>query len=240
MVRVGTATLVVLDALVLTLGRPQWREIAAGVAAPHRWVDEIGADQAAADLSGAALWLVAAWFALALAISAASAAPGVLGEAAERVSRHLAPAAIRRLVTASAAGAAGAGILFAPANALAAPTPTTASAVPTPITASAVPAPASVPVGPVWPSDGGAGRGPVDPPAWPTNTTAVPVSRDVVVQPGDSLWVIAAHRLGAAATDSQIAAEWPRWYAANRATVGPDPSLIRPGELLRPPAPEGK
>jgi nucleoid-associated protein YgaU len=58
----------------------------------------------------------------------------------------------------------------------------------------------------------------------------------VRVQPGDSLWLIAAHRLGPAASDTQIAAEWPRWYAANRPVIGTDPSLIQPGDVLHAPA----
>ncbi|WP_425600034.1 hypothetical protein [Ornithinimicrobium sufpigmenti] len=33
-----------------------------------------------------------------------------------------------------------------------------------------------------------------------------------------------------------IAEEWPRWYAANRELIGPDPDLILPGQELRIPA----
>lgn len=54
----------------------------------------------------------------------------------------------------------------------------------------------------------------------------------VVVQSGDTLWSIAAEHLGEDAADAQIAAEWPRWYAANRATIGDDPSELRPGMVL--------
>lgn len=61
--------------------------------------------------------------------------------------------------------------------------------------------------------------------------------QSVRVEPGDSLWLIAAHRLGPAASDAQIAAEWPRWYAANRPAIGTEPSLIQPGEVLHAPAP---
>jgi nucleoid-associated protein YgaU len=57
----------------------------------------------------------------------------------------------------------------------------------------------------------------------------------VVVHEGDSLWSIAARHLGPTTTDAQIAAEWPRWWAANRDVIGPDPSLIYPGQRLRPP-----
>ncbi len=61
----------------------------------------------------------------------------------------------------------------------------------------------------------------------------------VTVLPGDSLWRIAARDLGEA-SDAQIAAAWPRWYAANRAVIGPDPDLIHPGQVLtRPDAIEG-
>lgn len=60
------------------------------------------------------------------------------------------------------------------------------------------------------------------------------------VAPGESLWRIAAHRLGPDASDAAIAREWPRWYAANAATIGPDPHLIHPGqELLAPPKEAG-
>jgi nucleoid-associated protein YgaU len=54
----------------------------------------------------------------------------------------------------------------------------------------------------------------------------------VVVRSGDSLWVLAAHRLGATPTDDQIARAWPRWYAANQQVIGSDPNLLLPGTLL--------
>ncbi|WP_051466094.1 MULTISPECIES: LysM peptidoglycan-binding domain-containing protein [Pseudofrankia] len=60
-------------------------------------------------------------------------------------------------------------------------------------------------------------------------------SAEVVVHRGDSLWTIAARHLGPSATDAQIAAEWPRWWAANQDAIGPDPGLILPGQRLRPP-----
>lgn len=62
----------------------------------------------------------------------------------------------------------------------------------------------------------------------------------VVVRPGDSLWAIAARRLGGSASPATIAENWPRWYAANRALIGPDPDLIHPGQQLRPPADDGR
>jgi nucleoid-associated protein YgaU len=58
----------------------------------------------------------------------------------------------------------------------------------------------------------------------------------VTVRAGDSLWLIAARRLGPHPGAAQVVAEWPRWYAANRAAIGPDPDLIRPGQVLHAPA----
>ncbi|SOC52464.1 LysM domain-containing protein [Ornithinimicrobium cerasi] len=54
----------------------------------------------------------------------------------------------------------------------------------------------------------------------------------VVVHRGDTLWAIAARHLGEQATDQDVAEAWPRWYAANRAVIGDDPDLIRPGQQL--------
>jgi len=59
----------------------------------------------------------------------------------------------------------------------------------------------------------------------------------VTVRRGDTLWSIARRHLGAEATDVQVAHEWPRWHAANRAVVGDDPDRILPGQQLRPPDP---
>ncbi|MFV0461268.1 MAG: LysM peptidoglycan-binding domain-containing protein [Actinomycetales bacterium] len=58
---------------------------------------------------------------------------------------------------------------------------------------------------------------------------------EVVVVRGDTLWDIAARHLGPDPTPTRIAAEWPRWYTANADVIGPDPDLIRPGQVLRPP-----
>ncbi|KDA44603.1 LysM peptidoglycan-binding domain-containing protein [Frankia sp. BMG5.23] len=58
---------------------------------------------------------------------------------------------------------------------------------------------------------------------------------EIVVLRGDSLWSIAARHLGPNATQEQIAAEWPRWWAANSDLIGHDPNLIFPGQRLKPP-----
>lgn len=79
----------------------------------------------------------------------------------------------------------------------------------------------------------------------PTHATA-PVSASApedrrVVRPGDSLWRIAEAELlrhhDHEPTVAEVAAYWPRIHAANRALVGPDPDLVRPGVPLVLPAP---
>jgi hypothetical protein len=57
----------------------------------------------------------------------------------------------------------------------------------------------------------------------------------VLVRTGDTLWAIAARHLGPGATTARVAAEWPRWYATNRPTIGRDPDLILPGQRLATP-----
>lgn len=56
-----------------------------------------------------------------------------------------------------------------------------------------------------------------------------------LVGPGDSLWSITSELL-AHPTRRRVASAWPRLYAANRAVLGSDPDLIRPGTRLAVPA----
>jgi hypothetical protein len=58
----------------------------------------------------------------------------------------------------------------------------------------------------------------------------------LVVTAGDTLWSLAADRLGPDPTAGEIAAAWQRLYAANREVVGPDPSHIEPGQRIVVPA----
>ena len=58
----------------------------------------------------------------------------------------------------------------------------------------------------------------------------------VVVKSGDSLWSIVAGALGPYSSDVDVALNWPGWYRANRDTIGPDPNVILPGQILRAPA----
>lgn len=65
-----------------------------------------------------------------------------------------------------------------------------------------------------------------------------PPDPTVMVRPGDCLWSLAADDLGPGASATAVDARW-RWiYRLNRALIGPDPDLIRPGQLLElPPRP---
>ena len=86
----------------------------------------------------------------------------------------------------------------------------------------------------VSPAAGG-DRPPPDPAAASSEPAAEPVAPSaatVLVAPGDTLWGLAADRLGPDASDQQTAAAWPELYALNRDLIGPDPGLIEPGQRL--------
>ncbi len=74
----------------------------------------------------------------------------------------------------------------------------------------------------------------------PASETSSPGTSPVnyEVQPGDSLWSIAADALGPEATAADIGTAWPEWYAVNRDVIGPDPDLIHPGDQLSLPTEE--
>lgn len=135
--------------------------------------------------------------------------PGRLRRLAAHAARALRPGAARRLLSL----ALGLGL--------------------TPVATGAdLPAAAAEPVGSgtaglSGPASRPGSLGPVPP---RTARTAQPV---VVIVPGDTLWDIARRHLPAGASPADVAREWPRWYAANRAEIGPDPALIRPGTRLR-------
>jgi resuscitation-promoting factor RpfA len=78
-------------------------------------------------------------------------------------------------------------------------------------------------------------RQPRLPGAHPATAEDHPRPRVVTVAAGDTLWDIAGVQLGPDATVADIAAEWPRWFVANRQVIGDDPDLIYPGERLASP-----
>lgn len=60
---------------------------------------------------------------------------------------------------------------------------------------------------------------------------------EVVVADGDSLWSLAAARLGPGAVDADVTTYWHRIHALNRTSIGPDPDLLHPGQRLLLPLP---
>lgn len=222
--------LIGLDGAVLAAAVPEPGRLLEHLGQPSAWVSRVGADRAAAELAAAALWCVAAWTALGLIACIGAALPGAAGRIADRLARTLLPATLYRVV----AGAAGLGVLLAPAAAGAA---SVAHPVPAAARTSAPP--------PAWPSDA-----PLPAPSWPVTSTPAhrpapheqpaparpSPPRTVVVRAGDSLWSIAAEHLPSSAGRDRIAQAWPRWYRANRTVIGADPDLIRPGQVLHTPA----
>ncbi len=86
-------------------------------------------------------------------------------------------------------------------------------------------------------------------PGWVPQPVSLPLQRimggdarpaqEVVVRHGDTLWSIAARHLGQGASTGQIAEAWPRWYAANREPIGPDPDHLLVGLVLQAPSSAG-
>ncbi|MGY1786481.1 hypothetical protein [Geodermatophilus sp. SYSU D00698] len=187
-------------------------------------VDTAGPEALLLDAVAAAAWAVWAWGALGLALTALSALPGLAGAAAGVLLRRVVPASGRR----AAALALGVGLVTAPALT------GCATAGPVVVATAGAPAPLAVPD---WPAPAPAPAAPVPAPAvpdWP-----MPAPGEHVVLRGECLWTIAAAdlraRTGAEPPDSATAAAVGRWWAANAAVIGPDPDLLLPGQVLRPP-----
>lgn len=203
--------------------------------------------------SAAALGLLL-WVSLGLLASVVSALPSRIGVAAARVRDRVAPAAVRRgaglLLGVAIAGSLAPGA----AAAASAPTSVAVESVTEEITAAAAPRPVWS-VAPVTQPivEHVEGVEPAPSPEWtpapvrdqpPVSLTAQRTDAlertdaQVVVRRGDTLWDLAAAHLPPGATDTEIATEWQRWYAANRTVIGPDPDLILPGQVLTVPETE--
>lgn len=57
-------------------------------------------------------------------------------------------------------------------------------------------------------------------------------ARSVVVAPGDTLWALAADTLPRGASDADVAKAVRRVHVANLDTIGHDPDVITPGQVL--------
>lgn len=167
--------------------------------------------------TGVAWWLSAGL--LAAAVSAGLRAAGRSWAAGERFVAHHAPTLVRRGFALALGTGVGLAVAVGPAGAQAAVPPTDVGWTATDVAAAGPPA--APPIAPTSEVDAGAD-----------------IQRQVTVQPGDSLWRLAAQDLPTDASAAEIAAAWPEWYAANSDVVGADPDLLHPGQVLeRPPAP---
>lgn len=217
------------------------------------WRQRLAADPTQALALGAetVVWLLLAWLAVAVAVSAASALPGRAGTRAERVARRVSPLLVRRAV----AGLLGAGLALGVGVTAASAAPSVGSSGPAfPRVAAALALPAEdsgdgqlaldlpAPGEPIAPRSASAPSAPqapaplvAPPPSDGPGAAATPAS-EVVVAPGDCLWDLAARSLGPRASTTAITAEWPRWWHSNAGVIGADPDLIHPGQHLHPPA----
>ena len=253
-----TTAVAVLDAAVLLVLRraptAALRHLTSGAAwsgsRPGAMDAGTGVDGVAASFAAAGLWVVAAWVALGLVAVIGARLPGLAGRICGAASKALLPSLVRTAL----AGSAGLGVLCAAGTAGAVPSPGADSSARATKTVAALRHPAHLRT-----ADSGPGNKPVPAPAWPLTapaqgTTPVPTptwpatgvadshrvddpAGTTTVRPGDSLWLIAARRLGADRDTAHIAAAWPRWYVANRDVIGDDPNYIVPGQVLHPPAP---
>lgn len=191
-------------------------------------------------------WLLAAWLALTALLTGGSRLPGAVGGICSAVLPRVAPGAVRRAM----ALALGIGMAVSTGSttaAAASPAPRTASAQGVSLDwpgATPDQRPPDLQIAPAGRPAPAASAGELPKLDWPSSAaTAPPVvvhldtqAPPVVVQPGDTLWDLAAQALPAPADDAAIAAAWPSWWSANRQVIGEDPDLLRPGQQLRPPA----
>jgi len=213
-------------------------------------------------ISGLLAWSVVAlttWLAVIASLTVMAAAPGAIGRCSTHVASRLTPAAARRALSLALGASVGTVALPAPMAMATTITQESGSSpdsqVPTPGFHVTLPPPAQTEasrlVSPV--RDGlqsQPSRSAATAPGWlpdrptprakgqdtrllsPALRAQASVVDSVTVRRGETLWSIAARHLGPEATDAQVAAEWPRWYAANRRVIGDDPALIHPGQQL--------
>src|SRR3954465_4262719 len=137
----GTAASMGLIAVALSALTPGIGAMAAALADAQRTADRLGPDALVVAAAGLVAWVVWAWGALGLALTATSAVPGLLGAAPPRVLGVPLPAGARR----AAALALGLGV------GVAAPLLLPATAPGTPVASAAAP-PSAPAVGPAWPT----------------------------------------------------------------------------------------
>ena len=201
-------------------------------ALPHvlSWLQETPVDTVLITTTWVLGWAAVAWLTVIAFLAAASALPGGLGALSRSLLRLLAPRAVRRALELALGMSLAAGPIFGSAAMAAAPPAAPHNAV------LSIPA-LDRPLGAIPSLDRPSLSAPQLSalPSLDRPVRSAPARWPVTVRPGDSLWLIAQHGLGHDASDAQIGAEWPRWYAANRSVIGDNPNLIQPGQHLEPP-----
>lgn len=190
-----------------------------------------------------AAWLVLGWLLVASGAAVLAEAPGAVGRCGEVLAQRLAPSLLRRLARVALGVAVVGGPLVATGSAALAVSPAGSVTITTSAPALGPLAHGRATKGPAAAGDCATGDR-----AWtpdrPATTGGRSVARPrpersqrapVVVRRGDTLWDIAASRLSPGASNAAVARSWPRWYAANRAAIGGNPDLLRPGTRLDPP-----
>ena len=205
-------------------------ELQAAAADPQGLVDSAGADALVLAAVPVLAWLCWAWGALGLLLTAASTLPGWYGRIAGLLLVGLLPAGARRaaiLALGLTLSTAAPAVLQPAAPFLAVATAATTENF----------GGSHQPVLVDWPGaeEGRDSRPPAVAPDWPQAT------RDErAVLRGDCLWDIAADWLrrqqpGTPVTDVAVQGAVQAWWQANAEVIGPDPDLLLPGQLLRPP-----
>jgi hypothetical protein len=228
-----------------------WRALVAGVSASTTQ----DLDQLLLGAAALAAWVGLGWLGIAIFLEVASVLPGAAGRGCAAIAAKTSPMLVRRIVQAVIGVSVLAGPLTAGSALAAGPSTTTSTstdvdrpnslAAPSPADTSPAPLALDRPVtafvaSPPPPAAKHTSAGPA---ALVTSVahrdTGEPGDRGTqgyVVRRGDTLWDIAARHLGPGATAVDISRAWPAWYDANRAVIGPDPGVIRPGVLLSPPS----
>lgn len=213
-------SLLAIDGWLLWTARPDWSTLGNCVSGAARAEAGYGADHYICVLAGAAAWLTGWWLAIGLVTTLLGALPGRSGSMARAIATTVMPRAVRTVLvavtTTSVSLSAATG------------TATASGRTGTPTRPAQL-----VATSPAWPSR----------PSTPADariTGSAAAREHTVVQPGDSLWLIASRHLHPGASETEIAATWPRWFAANREVVGNDPNLLHPGtQLVNPEATAG-
>jgi resuscitation-promoting factor RpfA len=210
------------------------------------WLAVTPVDRVVTALAGLLGWLCLCWLTGGALLVALGRLPGAAGLLCAALSDRLTPVVLRRAFEGLLGTALASGSLAA---ALPAGTWTAAPDMPSAVTwaarvtagsATAAPAATGTDQG-SWPdldrvttvaqlpvTSGSEHGGPPLP-------TANSGRADVMVRRGDTLWAISRRVLGGSAKPAEVAAAWPRWYAANRQVIGTDPDVLHPGQILQPP-----